>query len=437
MENNKKISEETKVQEMILKYKKPMEKMYYFFLAVILLYAGLSSTPLIMMGSAYFVEWLGDLPEGLPDVLFQMLMNLRFLIVIPAIYTILFEVKSRGKQIMLVLLLALGWFYAYYWRDKNDTVVFEALLLIVASAERDFRKIAKYSIVILSATMLFAFAMYLAGIFPDYTKMRGDKVRHSFGTIYCTDLAAHWGFIILTYVFLKEGRMKWPAYAVMLLLTILNVLFVDGRTAYMCVLAAMAASLLAEVIRRKQRKIPEGLLLCWRWLLCFSFIALAAFYLVLNVTYENDPNAFYNKIGFLHNLSNRLETSRRVTTVLPFSWFGKYFLQLGDGMGLSEKIGFYTFLDDSYIRVYVMYGVVALTVFLGIFTAIQYRLLKAKKTFQMFIIALVAFSCFLEHHMLEVGYNIFMVLLFAGGVTGSPAITDEIEKRAVDITEAE
>ncbi len=45
--------------------------------------------------------------------------------------------------------------------------------------------------------------------------------------------------------------------------------------------------------------------------------------------------------------------------------------------------------------------------------------------------------------MLEVGYNIFMVLLFAGGVTGSPAITDEmdeieeIEKRAVDIREAE
>jgi hypothetical protein len=75
-----------------------------------------------------------------------------------------------------------------------------------------------------------------------------------------------------------------------------------------------------------------------------------------------------------------------------------------------------------------MYGVVALTVFLGIFTAIQYRLLKAKKTFQMFIVALVAFSCFLEHHMLEVGYNIFMVLLFAGGVTGSPAIRDEINE---------
>lgn len=402
------------IREQFIKYQKPMEKMYYIFLTVILVYHFLGTTVILGNVKYYMTEaFAGGMPYDLAEMMVENIFNLRFLIMIPAIYTLVFEVKNNKKRILITVLLVIGWFYAFYWRQHNDTAVFEVLLMIAASAERDFKKIARIAIAVMTSLLVITFVLSLMGILPDFINDRhADAVRHSFGIIYCTDLAAHWCFVILLYVFIKDGNMKWPAYLIMLILTVLNIWLVDGRLSYLCVGLAAAGSIIYTLYVKKGWKLPEKLLMVWRWGLAASYVILAAFYMILNWTFTYDPNAFYHRIHALENLGWRLETSYRVTKVLPFSWFGKYFNQIGDGFDAAVNTGFYTFLDCSYIRIYVMYGVVALIVFLAIYTGIQCRLMKKKQTMRMFIMAIVALNCLLEHRMIDLAYNVFLLLPF-------------------------
>ncbi|MBP5609142.1 MAG: hypothetical protein J6X66_12875 [Lachnospiraceae bacterium] len=410
----KKEKQTESIMEQLARYQKPMEKMYFIFLAVILIYNFLGTTIIIPNIKYYMTEaFAKGMPYDLAEMMVENIFNLRYLIMIPALYTLVYEVKNNKKRILMILLMLIGWFYAFYWRERNDTAVFEMLLLIVASAEKDFRKIARLGIIIMTSLLIVTFALSMVGLLPDFINTRGgDAVRHSFGIIYCTDLAAHWCFVILLYVFIKDGVMKWPAYLIMLILTVLNIWLVDGRLSYLCVTLAAAASLFYTLYVKKGWKVSDRLLSVWRWGLLSSFIVLGGIYMILNWTYTDDPNMFYHRIHALENLGWRLETSHRVTSVIPFSWFGKYFIQIGDGFDSAANAGLYTFLDCSYVRVYVMYGVVAFVLVLAIYTGIQYRLLKKKQTLRMFIMAVIALNCFLEHRMIDTAYNLFILLPF-------------------------
>ena len=60
-----------------------------------------------------------------------------------------------------------------------------------------------------------------------------------------------------------------------------------------------------------------------------------------------------------------------------------------------------------------MYGVVAFAIYMTLLTGIQIRLNKRKAYFAMFLMTLVAADCMMEHHMIEVAFNTFLVLAFA------------------------
>ena len=402
------------LRKKLMEYQKPMERMYYVFLVIILLYDRLNTTPLITMLRNDIGLWLQDMDPALIDVLFSSILGLRFLIVLPAIYTICFEAKGKMTRLLLLALLALGWFYAYYWRDRNDTMVFEALLLIVASYGRDYKKIGRIAILLTVGVAGLAFGLSQMGILPDYIDERGDLLRHSFGTYHCTDLAALGCYAILLYMFLKNGLMKWYAYIVIVVLSVLNICLLGGQISLFCVALAVIGCVICSIDRRKALHVSPVAEKTWQIVLLASFVVCAAVYFVLNFTYTEEPGAFYHSIGALSGFEKRIRTSAYVTRVFPFSWFGKYFLQFGAGGGSpTVKDGLYTFLDCSYIRVYVMYGVVAFVAFLLVNTGIQCRLMKKKQTFRMFLLAIVAFHCFWEHRMIDPAFNMFLLLPFA------------------------
>ncbi|MCR5128917.1 MAG: hypothetical protein K6B69_12545 [Lachnospiraceae bacterium] len=402
------------IAELMEKYKKPMERMFYVFLVFVLLYDRLAATP--------FMPWLryqagvamGDMDPALVDLLFNSVFNLRFLIVIPAVYTLLFEVKNRRQQILMTALLLLGWFYAFYWRERNDTVVFEALILMVACCGREFKKIARTGMGLSILVLILVFLMSGAGIWPDYIDERNGFSRHAFGTFHCTDLAAQWGYMIFLYVFLKDGLLKWYDYLGILFLTVLNFALVDGRNTYLCVILLLIGCVLHSVNKKKHVELPKLPGKIWTGILTLSFVIMAAVYFILNATYTDSPDVFYNRFGVFGSLAFRLKVTANVTRVLPFSWFGKYFLQMGAGFGVNaQHTGMYTFLDCSYMRVYVMYGVVAFVLFLLIFTGIQWRLKKEKQFFRMFILAVVALHCFMEHRWIDMAYDLFLLVAFS------------------------
>ena len=398
------------------KYDKPVDKMFWFFLGFILVYELLGSTPFLM----YFTEWYAGLFRNtsaeLAAMLYQTMMNLRFLIIIPAIYNILMKTKSRKEKLILSIMLLLGWYYSLRMREQNDTYIFRDMAMIVASYGKDYKKIFRCSIGLAGGIMAFTVAMNLLGVIPEWNLERDGQIRHSFGTLGPTNLAGHVGFALMAYMFVKDGIMKWQAYVVIVLLSVLNLVFVDGRTSFLSVFLGTIGCIVYTLITKKKWKLSEKVIRIWRGLLMAAYPLVIGFYFLLMFNYSPAPEFFYNRIHVLDSLRNRLENANRVMGVTGITPFGNYYENYWLEGSVFKNTGSYEFLDSSYARVLLMYGWVAFILIMGLLLWAQYRLLKNKQTFKMYILAVLSLQFMMEHHILEPAYNIFLLLPFAGGI---------------------
>ena len=115
-----------------------------------------------------------------------------------------------------------------------------------------------------------------------------------------------------------------------------------------------------------------------------------------------------------------------VTGITPF---GRYYENYWVAGNVYKYTGEYEFLDSSYARILLMYGWVAFVLILGLILWLQFRLYKKKKTFQMFVLAVLSLQFMMEHHILEPAYNIFLLLPFA-------CLDDSEEKSSVMASKA-
>ncbi|MBR4543120.1 MAG: hypothetical protein IKO53_02810 [Lachnospiraceae bacterium] len=407
-----------------------MEKMFYFFFAVNFFYDYLTSSLLFIPFQNAILTVLSIFPMQVVEILFYGILNLRYMIVFPAIYTIFCEVKDRRQRIILSLLLFLGWFYALYWRSNIEWTVFSTLLIIVACTGRDIKKIINISLIIGVAVIILSFILSQTGVIEDLVWQRpgeGMRNRHAFGMNYCTNLASHVMFLIFLYMFLKRGKLKTADYLVIILLTAINIFFVDGQISAICVILAVAGCIFTAVIRYKKINFSPVITKTWNLLAVSSYIVCAAVQFIWALLYKDDPDIWYNRY---YSLENRIHTNYRLLKSFPFSWFGRDFIQVGLGW-TEETPDYYFWVDCSYTRLYAMYGIVAFAVFMSLLTWIVIRLMKRKNYFGMFLMTVIAFDLMIEHHIIEIAYNTFLVLAFAdldplsGKCPETPPISDE------------
>lgn len=403
---NKEITDKKNISELWDKYRIPMARMYWIFLAIILLYDRLGTTPILTLARNGFGEILPGLPEDLTDLLFNSFCNLRYMILLPALYTVFFEIKDWKHKGISIILLAVGAFYAFYWRQQNDTLVFEVLLLMVASYGKDLKKIVYLGIGLTSGVVLITIIMARLGYLPDNTYISDGFTGHSFGFLRNTDVAAHLCFAAMLYIFLRNGVIGIGGYLIIIGTCLFNVLLLGGTNSLFCSGLCIFACVIKACRERFEWHFPKGMHRMVAILLMLSFVFFAAGYMILNFTYSEEPTVFYHSFKPFTMLGERLRVSANVTRVLPFSWFGKYFLQSESGLSFS------TFLDCSYVRIYVMYGVAAFMLILLLFTGCQYRLLRKGMIFRMFILSVVAMDAVLEHRLPDPAYDLFLLLPF-------------------------
>ena len=395
------------IKEQFLKYEKSIERIYWLFLGVILVTEFFASTQFAQMLGTKLAEMTKDVDPQLLMLISQSILNLRFLIAIPAFYAVFIYTEDLKKGFLLLLLVLIGWFYAFYWRKISDTVVFEALLVMVASYKKDFRKVLRFGVIIATImTIAVVLISFVDGV-PEITVQEHKTILHAFGFKKPTVLACHIMFILLTILYLRAEKIGWKEILGVFVSLVLVFLLIDRGTAAFCLCLAMVGTVVYSIFKKKGTKLTEGLVKVWGGILLIPFIVLSTVFMLLVRSYSLEPTAFYNRMPFLALLNHRLEVAHRVTHIFPFSYFGiNDFVQLDKGSN-------YTYLDSSYSRIYVMYGIVALVLFVLIFTGLQCRLFKAKQMFRMYIVLIIAIAAVTEHYLIEPAFNTILLLPFA------------------------
>ena len=85
---------------------------------------------------------------------------------------------------------------------------------------------------------------------------------------------------------------------------------------------------------------------------------------------------------------------------------------IGNG-GTTKESANYFFLDCSYIKIALEYGILLLGIVLIIYCMIGFRARLEQDWVLLWILAIVAVQCMIEHHMLDISYNPFLWALFA------------------------
>ena len=391
-----------------------MEKMFFLLLAWELIYEVLRTTPFPGYAEAAVANLSAGLTGAQVEMIFQGIYNIRLLMLIPALYAVFVEMKNWRERIPALAGIGLGFFYSIHMLAWYDHTILMLMLLLVASYKKDFRRIAHYSIAIVSILYILTAVICIFGLIPEYNLERDGRIRHSLGFYGVTATAAYMCFVVLLMMFLKSGILHWPEYLLVAFVSLVNLWLVDGRVAMVSVITATLGAVICSAGKKKQWKLPENVMKLFRLVMCFSFLIIGGIYFLLVVTYHKERWDGLRKLPLMGILESRVEVPNRLMQGLPFSFFGNYLERYAD----TEKY-FYlqgadvNFLESSYARLYLIYGLVGLVLGLLIYTVVQWRLMQQKQTFRMFIITITAVFFSVQKGMLNPGNTIFPLLLAA------------------------
>ena len=156
---------------------------------------------------------------------------------------------------------------------------------------------------------------------------------------------------------------------------------------------------------RKKAEIESGVSLLLIWGSAFF-----AFLMVFLSYFYRPDSVFWQKMNAF--LTERLFYGHRGFEEFGVTLFGQKLPIRGMG-GTTELIEDYFFLDSSYVKILLEYGIVLFVMVLAMFIFDAYKLRQRRQYYMLVALVLLFVQCTMEHHMLEIAYNPFLFLVFS------------------------
>ncbi len=319
--------------------------------------------------------------------------------------------NEKTKITVMLLVIAILFFIIYYFSGKQSLLIMMIALFALRNTNKG--KLIKIALITYIITFFTVIVCSWIGLIPDWTYNRGETIRHSLGFSYPTITMVYYLMITLMYIYTRKNKIT--IYEI-IILEIINVLLYKstaGRTTYILVTIVLILSLLKKIkilnnILKKetfQKILKES---------CYILPTLALlFILIMTYLYSiNNPFA----ISINKTLSNRILLTEKAFQEYDITLFGQETQWNGwGGVGYIEEIDknnyVYNFLDNSYARLILDYGIIlTILVILG-YTCILIQNFKKKDYWMVFVIFIILILSELEPHLIDLNKNIFVISL--------------------------
>lgn len=291
---------------------------------------------------------------------------------------------------------------------KNDMYSFLFMLafLIVGAKNVSIDKILYVYLIIGIIIVAAAAICSHYGIIENLQYWKGEQMRFAFGTVYPTDFAAHIFYLTIAAVCLFNRKINIIEPVIIFIIACIVYKSTIASTSFICMVGFALFLLIYCIIKMFKGEIKDN----WFFkMLSIAPIGFAALFIVMTAAYDAN-----NSTWLLINdkLSDRLTNSKLGLDTNGFNLFGKYIEERGWGKSVIEKADYF-YLDDSYIRIMLEYGIIVLIVVLAIMFVSSRRAAKAGRITMVIAIAFIALHSFMEHHLVEIAYNPFILCVFA------------------------
>lgn len=288
--------------------------------------------------------------------------------------------------------------------------IFFLILLIVGAKDVSFERIVKLFFVLGTIMLTFTVISSLFGVIKNLMFFRGASRRYSLGMIYPTNLAAMIFYLMVGYCYLKEKFLSVLDYLTMFIILVITFLLTATRLNALIMLFLLIIMVIYQRFTSDKSTKFERLLIKYSWL-----GMPVAFVIIGWLTSIYDPE---NRLTSLinHVLSGRLDLGHFALNSHNITMFGQFIPQNGWG-GLSganpSKDFSYFFIDSSFLRLLLMYGIIfTIVVVLG-FVIITKKLLRNQNVLIPLLLLVVAVSSMFDANLLEISVNPFLWIFFA------------------------
>ena len=287
------------------------------------------------------------------------------------------------------------------------TILFN-FIFIFAAKNIQVRKMIKYVVTLQAILTICIFVSSLTGVIEDWTYMIAGRFRHSMGYGYPNAIPTIYFYTMLAICYLIRNKFKLMHVVVFEAINYLLFSYTKTRTAF-----AMTAIALFVFWLLKFRKKPLTSTKISRVFYVHS-VYLIAIFSIMACFFYNPANPMLRKIDAF--ISNRLSMGHNALMVNHLTLFGQKIQWYGfGGVGytIQEMGGEYNYVDCSYVKILLDYGIVMLLLaIIGYMFAANEELKKGNRYFCMALLFANLYAM-IEPRYIETGLNPFVWCLSA------------------------
>lgn len=334
---------------------------------------------------------------------------------LPLLFFKIFIIDNWKKWQTFVVLLCL-FIGIIDWRTAHNLELLMLVPFIVGAKEVNFKNIIEWyfylSVIFLGLIAVFAIIGIIPNLIYHYT---GRPTRFSVGTIFPSIIAAHYLYIALAYCYLRFNKLKYMDYCGIIAGGLVCMYLTNTRLDFVGVVLSVPVMIIAQ--RAFRQKTISKMIASFYWMASPVIAVLTIF----GSFFYDDNNHIMRKINDLvsgrlslgHEAFSRYNVKLFGRTIVEHSYTGIKGHKLADSVGAGMGGTHYFYIDSSYIRMILLWGLVA---FLGIMIIVTYITLRSiiNNTYVLAAIYLIASLNFMfEPHIIQIVYNPFILALVA------------------------
>lgn len=332
------------------------------------------------------------------------------------------KVKNRFQVIFEIAILVI--FYIWHSQMSDCVLIQYLIILMLGATEQNFRRILEVYLSIKVPIFVLMFYASQNGYIYDKRYFRFDGTRYAVGSINFTDCAAYILFMMIAYCILRQKyRSKdWQSfidYPILLLIAEYchHLTGARSNTAWMFITIGLTFLFHIKIFIKLPVRVKN--------ILHYICYALTPIYLYIFGIIYAAVQSFNTGRGWLASWTDKLSDSGlRVRLQVPQTAINNYGISLTGCWGIYPDEGYggkvfsgdlsdYTYIDMSYMRILILYGILITIILMASFLYTNIRCTVQRQYYLFSIMILIAFTGLIEQHLTEFHYDILLLATFA------------------------
>lgn len=310
---------------------------------------------------------------------------------------------DRYTVFNIVLLLIISIISIISYRHNAHVDILVIMLLLIGARNVNLSSIVRCHFYIYFIIMIFGVLFSLMGLIDNYVTISVLKgYRYALGNTYPTDFSAGILYLFFDYAYLKS---KWNWRNSVTLAIVAISVYMITRSFGNLLNSLIFICLLILIHNKVGLKIITSRLVHFFSVLLYPILAIIS--IMAPIQYLTSTNVFLRLFDVISDF--RLGYSSQAIKQYGLTLFGEDIKFFGAGWGTNLVSNKYFYVDNGYLQVALLYGVIIIILLCFGFSLVIYKYAKIKNgTVLLIILIVIAIQSVSEPRLFNILYNVFL-----------------------------